>query len=384
LPLLELHHDLKIAIVHPKFGALGGGAVAMRDVVDGLVSNAANRVTVFARWWQGEAAQHVRVVLLNPPYFGSLLRDWTFERAVRKRVIDRPRGEFDLVVSDQKIAGIDVYIAGGGVHIEWTRRKLAGRPWWHRVMGRIQPQHLYTALCERRVFGSPELRAVVCVSELVKRDVLRHFDVPPERVHVVYNGIDLERFDHSFKATHRQRLRGEMQLADKTVLLFIGGGMRNKGIVETLQAASKCGLDFELLVVGKDKHLHHFREIAERLGIAKRCRFLGAQSDVRPYYAVADIFVLPSHFETFGLVYLESLAMGVPVLVSQNAGASELIEDGRHGYRIDPNNVDDIAAKLQRLARSAAAMEADCVALARDNSRVAMAQRLQVVLAGIA
>jgi UDP-glucose:(heptosyl)LPS alpha-1,3-glucosyltransferase len=172
-----------------------------------------------------------------------------------------------------------------------------------------------------------------------------------------------------------------MSLGDKTVLLFVGGGMRNKGIYETLAAASRCGLDFALLVVGKDKQLADFRRAAQALGIAQHCRFVGAQPDVLPYYAVADIFVLPSHFETFGLVYLEALAMGVPVLVSKSAGAAELVEDGRHGYRIDPDNVDDIVAKLQRLSREAAALEADCIALAQRFPREAMTERLAQVLA---
>jgi UDP-glucose:(heptosyl)LPS alpha-1,3-glucosyltransferase len=380
---------LKIAIVHPRFGALGGGSVAMRDVVEGLMltstNHAANQVTVFTRSWQGDIPSGLRVVVLDPPYFGSLMRDWTFARAVASRVIaPNARCEFDLIVSDQKIAGIDVYIAGGGVHIEWADRKLAGRSWWRRLLGRVEPQHLYISMAERRMFASSKLRAVVCVSQIVKRDVLRHFAVPAEQAHVVYNGVDLSRFDHAYRVGNRHALRNDMQLADKIVMLFIGGGMRNKGIVETLQAASKCRLDFELIVVGKDKHLNEFHSTAKSLGIEQRCRFIGAQADVRPYYAVADMFVLPSHFETFGLVYLEALAMGVPVLVSQNAGASELIEEGRHGYRIDPRNVDDIAAKMQRLSSSAATMELDCVALARRNSRGAMAQQLQSVLDTVA
>jgi UDP-glucose:(heptosyl)LPS alpha-1,3-glucosyltransferase len=367
---------LKIAVVHPKFGALGGGSVAMRDLVECLAKDPTHQVTVFARDWHGEIPAGVRFEKLNPPYLGSVMRDWTFERAIRRIT----RSAFDLVVSDQKIAGIDVYIAGGGVHIEWADRKLRAMPWWRRLLGRLAPQHLYTLRAERRLFESKALRAVVCVSQTVRRDVLRHFALPQERVHVVYNGIDLVRFAYRFRTLHRGRLRNEMGLGDKTVLLFVGGGMRNKGIFETLAAASRCGLDFELLVVGKDKRLDAFRGAAETMGISQRCRFVGPQPDVLPFYAVADIFVLPSHFETFGLVYLEALAMGIPILVSKAAGAAELIEEGRHGYRIDPNDVDDIAAKLRRLSPVAAAMAADCIALAQQYPREAMAEQLAVVL----
>ena len=371
---------MKIAIVNPKFGALGGASIVMRDMVHALAADAANSITVFAREWRGDIPAAVRFEKLNPFYVGSLMRAWTFERAARR--IDRCA--FDLVLSDQKIAGIDVYFAGGGVHVEWTERKLRDAPWWRKLFERIEPRNRYWQRAEQRLFQSDALRAVVCVSETVRRDVLRHFALPPERVHVVYNGIDLLRFDPAFRAGQRERLRDGMGLGDKLVLLFIGSGMRNKGILATLDAAARCGLDFELLVVGKDKHLALFRAAAQALGIAQRCRFVGPQADVLPYYAVADIFVLPSHFETFGLVYLEALAMGVPVLVSKAAGAAELIEDGRHGYRIDPDNVDDIVAKMQRLSRTAPLMAADCIALAQRFSREAMAERLAGVLSRIA
>ena len=371
---------MRIAVVHPKFGAHGGGSVVMRDMVDCLANDDSNHVTVFAREWLGEVPVAVRLEKLNPLYLGSTLRDWTFERAVRRI----PRADFDLVVSDQKIAGIDVYIAGGGVHIEWANRKLHAAPWWRRLLGRMQPHHLFTMNAEQRLFRAETLRAVVCVSQTVRRDVLHHFPVPPEVVHVVYNGIDLVRFDHRFRTAHRSRLREQMGLGHRTVLLFIGGGMRNKGIHATLAAAARCGLDFELIVVGKDKHLDSFKGAAQALGIGQRCRFVGPQADVLPYYAVADIFVLPSFFETFGLVYLEALAMGVPVLASKKAGAAELIEDGRHGYRIDPDDVDDIVARLQQVGHSGPAMAGDCIALARHFSREAMAAQLTDVLARLA
>jgi len=128
----------------------------MRDMVDCLANDDSNHVTVFAREWLGEIPAAVRFEKLNPLYFGSTLRDWTFERAVRRI----PRADFDLIVSDQKIAGIDVYIAGGGVHIEWAERKLRAMPWGRRMLGRLQPHHLFTMNAEQRLFRAETLRAV--------------------------------------------------------------------------------------------------------------------------------------------------------------------------------------------------------------------------------
>jgi UDP-glucose:(heptosyl)LPS alpha-1,3-glucosyltransferase len=352
-------------------------SAVMRDVVACLAQNPAHHVTVFTCAWRGGIPVGVRFEPLNPPYLGLVVPDWTFERAFRRI----PRATFDPVASDQRIAGVGVYVAGDGVHIQWAGRKLRAAPGWRALLGRLAPQQLYRLRAEKRLFESDALRAVVHVSQTVRRNVLRHFALAPERVHVLYTGIDLIRFDHRFGTQQRARLRDEMGLSGKTVLLFVGGGMRTKGICKTLAAAARCGLDFELLIVGKDKHVAACRAAAETLGIAPRCRFLGPQPDVLPFYAVADIFVLPSHFETFGLVYLEALAMGIPVLISKAAGAAELIEDGRHGNRIDPGDVHDIVAKLLRLNPIAATMSPDCIALAQRFPTEAMTAQLAAVLA---
>ncbi len=370
---------LKIAIAHPRLGALGGGSIAMRDLVECLAADPANEVTVLARSWEGTIPATVRFERTDPPYLGALLRDAGFARAVWRRT----RSGFDLVLSDQKIPGIDVYIAGGGVHREWVRRRHAAWPAWRRLWDRFRPYQRFLLAAEEATLRSPRLRAVVCVSATVRQDFVRHFRLPADLLHVVYNGIDLARFDPAYRGDHRTRLRAGMGVGDRFVLLFVGGGMANKGIVTVLQAMARCGPESVLLVVGKDRRLSSFRRLARQLGIESRCSFVGPQADVRPYYAAADAFVLPSRYETFGLVYLEALAMGVPVLVSRVAGAAEIVQDGRHGYRIDPGDPDDLSARMRELAPRAAAMAADCIALAARFPREATARRISQLLSGL-
>jgi UDP-glucose:(heptosyl)LPS alpha-1,3-glucosyltransferase len=91
----------------------------------------------------------------------------------------------------------------------------------------------------------------------------------------------------------------------------------------------------QLLIVGKDKHAAQYQRLAATLGIASRVRFAGAQNDVKPFYGMADAFILPTLYDPFPNVCVEALACGLPVFTTQQCGAAELIRDGDNGWVAD-------------------------------------------------
>lgn len=153
-----------------------------------------------------------------------------------------------------------------------------------------------------------------------------HYAIPPERIAVLYNGVDQRRFHPSRRENFRSKIRERWQIPEKSPLvLFVGSGFRRKGLDLLLSVWSATGLsDAYLLVLGDDARMSGYKTRARALA-GDRIVFTGRQDDVENYYAAADVVALPSLQEAFGNVVLESLAAGLPILVSRQAGAAELL-----------------------------------------------------------
>lgn len=290
-------------------------------------------VTLIARKHQGWGARrHLRV---DPFYAGNLWRDWSFARAAAKAW---RREHFDIVQSHERIPGCDVYRAGDGVHRRWLELRGAAAGPMERLSIALNPYHGYVCRAEKRMLEHPRLRAVICNSRMVREEILRGFRIAPEKLHVIYNGVDLEHFH----PRHRERLRGaaraEVGCTPRDMLfVFVGSGFSRKGLDAAIAAVSRT--PFWLAVVGRDKSPGKGGD---------RIRFLGAREDVRPYYAAADGFLLPSRYDPFPNTALEAMAMGLPAIVSSRCGAAEVIEPGVNGWVCEPDDVPGLAALLQK------------------------------------
>jgi UDP-glucose:(heptosyl)LPS alpha-1,3-glucosyltransferase len=131
----------------------------------------------------------------------------------------------------------------------------------------------------------------------------------------------------------REAARRALAVHGNDVALFVGHEFDKKGLKELLAAIRLMDPDVTLLVVGgRFESLAQYERLCETLGISGRVKFLGSQIDAATVFPIADVFVLPSHSETFGLVSLEAMACGVPVVMTPVGGASELIDEGANGF----------------------------------------------------
>jgi UDP-glucose:(heptosyl)LPS alpha-1,3-glucosyltransferase len=336
---------VKLAIVRQRYTAYGG---AERFVARSLpaLERAGAEVTLITRSEEGWGAR--RVLRVNPFYVGNLWRDRSFARTARKLW---HREGFDLVQSHERIAGCDVYRAGDGVHRRWLEIRRESASLFERLGLALNPYHRYVCRAEREMFEHPRLRAVICNSNMVRDEVRRAFRVAPDKLHVVYNGVDLEHFHPRERERLRGAARAELGCHPRdTVFLHVGSGFSRKGLAASIDALAKAGdAGHWLIVAGRDRELGKFARRAERAGVSARVRFVGGREDVRPLYAAADYFVLPSRYDPFPNTALEALAMGLPAIVSSRCGAAEIIESGINGWICEP----DDALGLARLMRSA-------------------------------
>ena len=164
---------------------------------------------------------------------------------------------------------------------------------------------------------------------------------PAAKIEVVYNAVDLGRFE--------QVAGAELQRNGRPVVLTVARHHGQKGLPTLLEAAAAVpGADFVLAGDGPDRGSLESRAAALDLG--ERVRFLGARSDVPELLAGCDVFALPSLYEGSSLAVLEAMAAGTAILSTDIEGTNELIESGRNGVLVPPGDPDAMARELARLA----------------------------------
>jgi len=334
---------LRVAVVRQRYSAYGGAERFVARALPAL-ERAGAEVTLIARSEKGWGAR--RVLRVNPPYAGSLWRDWSFARGARAAW---QHERFDVVQSHERIPGCDLYRAGDGVHRRWLELRRAAAGPLERLGIALNPYHRYVCSAEKRMFEHPRLRAVVCNSRMVRDEIQRAFRVAPDKLHVIYNGVDLAHFHPRHREALRGAARAELGCQPRdTLFLLVGSGFSRKGLEASIDALGACRNEsLWLLVVGKDGEQARFAARARAAGLGKRVRFLGTKDDVRPLYAAADCFTLPSRYDPFPNTALEAMAMGLPAIVSSRCGAAEIIEPGANGWVCEPDDVPGIARLMQ-------------------------------------
>ncbi len=187
-----------------------------------------------------------------------------------------------------------------------------------------------------------KLDKVIANSRYVKDVLLKNYSLDAGRVSVINYGIDAG-----------VAWEDENELAGDPSILFVGANFQRKGLPDLLKAAAVVRENLDNLVVhvvGEDKKADVAKEMAARLGISNAVRFHGLvpNDDVRKMKA--DMFVMPSLVEGFGIVFLEAMMSEIPVIGGNVGGTVELIRDGVNGFTVNPGDVEGLAGKIIQLS----------------------------------
>lgn len=300
---------------------------------------------------------HKLAVYPHLPSFARHLEDF------RKR----NRLQYDLVYSHYWLSA-------------WVGRHL--QVWWgipHMVMF-----HTLGAVKNAISIGEkePELRIkterrlvknchrIVAATEGEKEDLIRHYDASPEIISVIPCGVNLELFQPMDKKAAKQQIG----LNGRKTILFIGRIEPLKGIDKLLIAMTylKNKQNPRLLLVGGDENsrreMERLQRLSRELQIEDSVAFLGRlrQEELPCYYSAANVCVVPSYYESFGLVALESLACGTPVVATKVGGIESIIRQGETGYVVMDNSPHRLARKIALLL-SRPNNNAESVNLARSS-----------------
>jgi UDP-glucose:(heptosyl)LPS alpha-1,3-glucosyltransferase len=237
------------------------------------------------------------------------------------------------------------------VHAAWLSISSRERNWKGRLRQKLNPFHAYAIGLEQEYFGGRKYKHLIALSPQVRDDLARFYNVPAEDVTIIPNGFAPGEFNLQKRRDQRQEMREKLGFGESDrVVIFVANELERKGFGPLLRAiASLQRPEVHLLAVGRLDAGSCAREI-EQLGMTSRVQFTGPSSDVASYYAAADVFALPTYYEAWGLVIVEAMACGLPVLTSRLAGASVAVREGQAGALLDdPHDTAEIAAKLRPL-----------------------------------
>jgi UDP-glucose:(heptosyl)LPS alpha-1,3-glucosyltransferase len=333
----------RVAVVRSRYDPSGGAERFLQSAMAALQAEGAALTLVTRRWPVHDGS----ALVVDPFYVGSLWRDAGFARAACAALAAR---RFDLVQSHERIACCDVYRAGDGVHAQWLAERARVQSPLARWASRLSPHHRYLLAAERALFTSARLKAVICNSAMVREEIASRFATPADKLVVIRNAVDARAFHPGLRGEMREAVRQQLRIPPEArVALHVGSGFERKGVAAFLGAVARAGSKPWALVVGRDKRAARFASLARRLGIGERVRFAGAVSDVRPFYAAADAFVLATLYDPQPNAALEAMACALPVVTTPQCGAAELLREGESGFVRDALDVAGLATALDAL-----------------------------------
>jgi glycosyltransferase involved in cell wall biosynthesis len=240
--------------------------------------------------------------------------------------------------------------------------------WYHGVT----PPHLWSIDSERNILRRAEIgtelawhaHLAITASPYAARELHAHSGYPEERIRVVPLGVDITSFRQRPPTPVLTALRSRWNLEAKRILLYTGRVVGNKRIdllIEALARLVGAHPDVHLLVVGDNQSTVAHREVAarllalaERLGVASHVTFTGRVDAIEPYYHLADVYLLASQHECFGVPLIEAMAAGVPIVASASGSMPWVldatgVECEAAGLVFSPGDVEGLVKQISRL-----------------------------------
>lgn len=210
----------------------------------------------------------------------------------------------------------------------------------------VLTRHLLFPVNSLHKFILPKDAAFIAVSKAVRQTLLDQRILPPDQIHLIYNGIDTKHFQTVSETIDRKKLRSELNIPEDAKIVGIAGEItEHKGQTDFVRAAEvlKDFPDTHFLIVGRDSSAHgenhkRLESLIAELGLQNKIHLSGFRADIAPFYAVLDVFVSASRVEPFGLVIAEAMACACAIVATATDGAKEIINDGESGKLVEIEN----------------------------------------------
>lgn len=318
---------MQLAIIRRRFNPFGGAEKFIIRAIDGLRPYGV-RISIIAESWtapmeSGVDYNWIKVAINGKNRIAQFL---SFQRAVQHILATR---SFDLIQSHERLLGADIYRLGDGVHASWLQRYAQISSWYTRIWLKIDPFHRAIIRTEK-MMAQDENLVYVANSPLIKREIIEWYQVAEHRVVLIENGIDTTDF---LPTPAEEKVSNKMKLGlnpELPTVIFVGSGFARKGAFQLLEAMKQL-TEFQLIVVGHDKKITKIRRYVEKYQLGHRVLIVGGSHEVKSYLAAADIFCLPSLYDSLPNALLEALCCALPVVITSAVGIAETVIENKAG-----------------------------------------------------
>lgn len=299
---------------------------------------------VYCLSWQGEELPGVELRRVPVSALTNIGRSERFLAGLRADLASDP---VDALIGFNRMPGLDIYFAADPCFLAKVER---GRPWWYR----LTPRYRHFSRWERAVFDPAGQTEILLISASEQRQFERYYRTPAARMHLLPPGVSPACRAPPDAAARRVQIRERMGLHESEhILLMVGSGFITKGVDRAISALARIRRhhprrEIRLLVAGQDRS-GRLRWLAAREKVADRVSFLGGRDDVPELLLAADVLVHPARSEAAGIVLLEALVAGLPVVVTEVCGYAGHIRAAQAGIVLaEPFRPEALDSALER------------------------------------
>ena len=315
---------LKLAFCLYKYFPYGG---LQRDFLKIALScqQQGHQIRVYTLGWQGDVPVGVKVMIVPVSAITNHSLYERFSDWVQENLSLDP---VDVVVGINKMPGLDVYYAADSCYEEKANSQ---RSWIYRLL----PRYRHFSHYEKAVFGRASKTQILMISKVQKPFFDRHYQTQEGRIQFLPPGISRDRVAPDNVVQRRRVKRAELGLNDdEKMLLMVGSGFVKKGLARALYSVSALPRverrKVRFFVIGEDNPVR-FKHLIFLLGITQNVTILSGQDDIPDFMFAADLLILPALDEAAGIVLLEAVVAGLPVLTTENCGYAHYITDSDMG-----------------------------------------------------
>lgn len=352
---------IKIAVVIPKYGLVGGGEKFVAELTERIAQRSSYEIHILANQWK-EQSSLIRFHRIPIISFPKYLTTISFARFVEQKIKNIG---FDLTHSHERIFAADIVSLHSIPHRLWVQDIRRKR--FFSLFDRA------TIWVEKRMVHNKSSTIYLPVSNIAREKFIAEYPFVAGHVETLHPGVDMTSFDQLDRNHCRKSIRTQFGFHESdTVLLFVGMNFELKGLDQVISAMARIKTThhhetrLKLLIVGKG-NIKKYQKMAHGAGVGGDVRFSGViKEKMEEMYLSADMYAMLSAFDTFGMTVLEAMAASLPVIISHNVGAKDLIQEGVNGFVVDREDIDAISRRilllLDKEKRSSMGLDAHRVA----------------------